>query len=106
MATPAGLPTLPHELLSQILSHLDSSADLVCLALTHPVFRDIFRSSGAAHVERTTDCVRSRLDRDVPVLYWCGRCTCANVPCLRHGLEGVRVEKGLGGAVPGRWADV
>ena len=88
---PPGLISLPRELLDQILSHLTSSADLVCLALTDPLFQRIFRSSRASHIERTHDCVRSRLDRDIPVLYYCARCTCANIPCLRHGLDSITI---------------
>jgi hypothetical protein len=89
---PANLTTLPRELLDQILSHLTSSADLVCLALTHPLFLSIYRSTRASHIERTGDCVRARLDRDVPVLYYCARCNCANIPCLSHVLDDVTIS--------------
>jgi hypothetical protein len=88
---PPGKASLPRELLDQILSHLTSSADLVCLALTHPLFQRVYRSSHASHIERTHNCVRSRLDRDIPVLYYYTRCNCANIPCLWQGLDSITI---------------
>ena len=85
------LTSLPRELIDQILSHLTSSADLVCLALTHTLFLAIYRSRRASHIERTHDCVRGRLDRDIPVLYYCARCNCANIPCLSHVLDCITI---------------
>lgn len=86
------LVSLPREIIDQILSHLTASADLVCLALTHTLFLTIYQSSRASHVERTLDCVRARLDRDVPVLYYCARCNCANIPCLSHVLASITIS--------------
>lgn len=97
LATPHPMPrrlqltSLPRELIDQILSNLTSSADLVCLALTHTLFLTIYRSRRASHIERTHDCVRSRLDRDIPVLYYCARCNCANIPCLSHVLDCITI---------------
>lgn len=92
MCQEKSLITLPREIIDEVLSYLTKSADLVCLALTHTLFLTIYKSSRASHIERTYDCVRTRLDRDIPVLYYCTKCNCANIPCLWHVLDSITIS--------------
>lgn len=86
--------SLPREIMDHILSYITSSADMVCLALSHQTFLEIYRGSPWEHIESLhgDSSVRLRLDRDVPVLYYCARCNCANVPCLHHDLENIKIS--------------
>ena len=90
---PLSLLDLPREVLDEILAHLISTADLACLALSHQIFLDIYRNSRWEYVESLhgDNTVRLRLDRDLPVLYHCARCNCANIPCLSHSLENITI---------------
>jgi hypothetical protein len=90
----APILSLPREIIDQILSNITSSADMVCLALSHQVFLDIYYGSNWEHTESLLGdmSVRLRLDRDVPILYYCARCNCANVPCLLHDLENIKIS--------------
>ena len=96
---PSRLLTLPREILDAILSHLTNTADLVCLALSHQTFLAIYRNSTWEHKEALhgDNAVRLRLDRDVPVLYYCARCNCANIPCLSHSLENITISSPAAG---------
>ena len=113
--------TILPEILYAILSHLES-ADIVILALTHPYFYHNYARRILAHVEPTypevkhinlvvpilanptpeayrwskTNYVRQRLHREIPALYYCERCACANIPCVEHGMEGIVRARGDG----------